>query len=383
MPVTGAPIPVTGAWTPGDPVGARRFVTVFESRPHVLETGGRLAEVTVAYEAWGELNREHTNAVLVLHALTGDSHAAGPTGPGHPSPGWWDEIIGPGRALDTDRFFVVCPNVLGSCRGTTGPASAADDGRPYGSRFPAVTIRDQVVAEAALAEKLGISRWAAVVGGSMGGMRVLEWCVGFPERVGAAVVIACGAKATAEEIALCSLQIRSIRADPGFRGGDYYDAAPGEGPHAGLSLARGIGTLSYRSEWEFEQRFGRGHQGDEDPLTGGRYAIESYLEYHGDKLTRRFDANSYITLSNAMNFHDVGRGRGGVAAALARVRSPVALAGISSDHLYPLRLQHELAALLPTSGEVTVIQSVSGHDGFLTETDAVAKVIGGALTDVG
>lgn len=377
------PIPATGAWTPGDPIGARQFVSVFESRPHVLETGGRLTEVTVAYETWGALDRNRSNAVLVLHALTGDSHAAGPTGAGHPSAGWWDAIIGPGRALDTDRFFVVCPNVLGGCQGSTGPASAADDGRPYGSRFPVVTVRDQVVVEAALADQLGIDRWAAVVGGSMGGMRVLEWAVGFPERVGAAVVIACGAKATANEIALCSLQIRAIAADPRFRGGDYYDAAAGDGPHSGLSLARGIGTMSYRSEPEFDVRFGRGHQGDEDPLAGGRYAIESYLDYHGDKLAHRFDANSYITLSRAMNFHDVGRGRGGVAVALARIASPVALAGISSDHLYPLRLQHELAALVPTSGEVAVIQSMSGHDGFLTETDAVSKVIAGALTDLG
>lgn len=382
-PAAADPIPVTGAWALRDPVGARRFVTMFESRPHVLETGGRLAEVTVAYETWGALNGDRTNAVLVAHALTGDSHAAGPTGPAHKTPGWWDDMIGPGRALDTERFFVICPNVLGGCQGTTGPASPAADGQPYGSRFPVVTIRDQVVVEAALADRLGIDRWAAVVGGSMGAMRVLEWTVGLPERVGAAVVIACGAQATATEIALCSLQIRAIRADPGFRHGDYYDAAPGDGPHRGLSIARGIGTMSYRSESELERRFGRDHPGDKDPFAGGRFAIESYLEYHGERLARRFDANSYITLSRAMNFHDVGRGRGGVAAALARVRCPITLAGISSDHLYPLRLQHELAALLPEGGAVTVIQSMNGHDGFLTETDAVAAVIADALTDLG
>jgi homoserine O-acetyltransferase len=370
---------VSGAWRPGDDPGARRFVTVFDTRPHVLEAGGQLRDVTIAYETWGTLDASRANAVIVLHALTGDSHASGPAGHGHPEVGWWDGLIGPGAAIDTDRYFVVCPNVLGGCQGTTGPASLAPDERPYGSRFPTVTIRDQVVAEAALADRLGIDRWAAVVGGSMGGMRVLEWAVGFPDRVGAAVVIACGAKATAEQIALCSLQVRAIVADPRFRGGDYYDAEPGDGPHRGMSLARGIGTVSYRSEWELEQRFGRGHQGDEDPLAGGRYAIESYLGYHGEKLARRFDANSYVTLSRAMNHHDVGRGRGGVAAALGRIRGPVTLAGISSDHLYPLRLQAELATLVPQGAGVEVIESASGHDGFLTEADAVGKVIAGAL----
>jgi homoserine O-acetyltransferase len=281
--------------------------------------------------------------------------------------------------VDTDRFFVVCPNVLGGCQGTTGPASIGPDGRPHGSRFPVVTIRDQVVVEAALADVLCIGRWAAVVGGSMGGMRVLEWAVSFPDRVSTAVVIGCGATASAEQIALCSLQIRAIRADPKFRDGDYYDAFAGDGPHVGLSIARGIGQISYRTEAELDIRFGRGHQGDENPLAGGRYAIESYLEYHGDKLARRFDANSYVVLSEAMNHHDVGRGRGGVEAALARIDAEVTVAGISSDRLYPLRVQHELAELIPRSSAVEVIESISGHDGFLVETEAVGKVIARAL----
>lgn len=373
------PLPVTGAWRPGDDPGRRRFVTLFEARPHVLEAGGRLSSVEVAYETWGKLAPDRSNAVLVLHALTGDSHVAGPAGPGHRQAGWWDRIVGPGRPLDTDRWFVVCPNVLGGCQGTTGPASPAPDGRPYGSRFPVVTIRDQAVIEAAFADALGIERWAAVVGGSMGGMRVLEWAVSFPERVDQAIVISCGATATAEEIALSSLQIRAVQTDPNFRGGDYYDAPPGHGPHAGLMVARGMGQVSYRSELELEQRFGRGHQGDEDPFQGGRYAIESYLEYHGEKLVRRFDANTYIVLSRAMNHHDVGRGRGGVAAALRRIECEVTIAGVSSDHLYPLRLQYELAELIPRNGGVEVIESISGHDGFLVETEAVGKVISRAL----
>ncbi|HZR13531.1 MAG TPA: homoserine O-acetyltransferase [Acidimicrobiia bacterium] len=372
-------IPATGAWCPGDEPGHRRFATVFDTRPHVLEAGGRLSDVTVAFETWGELDASRSNAVLVLHALTGDSHAAGSVGPGHVQEGWWDAVVGPGKAIDTERFFVVCPNVLGGCQGTTGPASLAPDGKPYASRFPVITIRDQVVAEAALADRLGIERWNAVVGGSMGGMRVLEWAVAFPDRVGSAVVIACGATASAEQIALCSLQVRAIRSDPRYRGGEYYDARPGDGPHAGIALARGIGQVSYRSELELERRFGRGHQGDEVPLAGGRYAIESYLEYQGEKLARRFDANSYVVLSEAMNHHDVGRGRGGIAAALARITADVTVAGISSDRLYPLRLQHELAELIPRASSVEVVESISGHDGFLVEHEAVGKVIARAL----
>ena len=376
------PVPVTGAWRPGDPPGRRQFASLFDARPHVLATGGRLAHVAVAYETWGELNADGSNAVLVLHALTGDSHASGPRSSGHPEPGWWERVVGPGLAVDTNEYFVVCPNVLGGCQGTTGPAS--DDpatGQPYGSTFPAITIRDQVVVECALAHHLGIAQWSAVIGGSMGGQRALEWAVSFPDRVPRAVIVACGAQATAEEIALSALQARAIRADPAFRGGDYYDSEPGDGPWRGMSLARGIGQVSYRSEIELDQRFGRGRQGDEDPMAGGRYAIESYLEYHGQKLAHRFDANTYISLSQAMNHHDVGRGRGGIAAALRRISGAVTIAGISSDRLYPLRLQQELADLIPTAPKLTVIDSLDGHDGFLTEHEQVAALIRTALAD--
>ncbi len=214
--------PATGAWRPGDDPGRRQFHTFDDGLK--LEAGGRLDTVTVAYETWGTLAPDASNAVLVLHALTGDSHAAGPSGPGHGDVGWWDGTVGPGCAIDPDRFFIVCPNVLGGCQGTTGPSSDAPDGRPYGSRFPITTIRDQVALEVALADALGVDRWHAVVGGSMGGMRVLEWAVGHRDRVERAVVISVGAQATAEEIALCHVQMRAIRADPNWRGGDYYDA---------------------------------------------------------------------------------------------------------------------------------------------------------------
>ena len=372
------PVPVTGAWRPGDAVGRRRFVTIAEERPLALRAGGRLGPVTVAYETWGTLDTARSNAVLVPHALTLDSHAAGAAEPGHVEAGWWDAIIGPGRAIDTDQFYVVAPNVLGGCQGTTGPASIdPETGGPYGSRFPTITIRDQIAVEAALADTLGIDRWACVVGGSMGGQRALEWAVTYPERVPHAVIIACGAAATAEQIALCSLQIRAIENDANFSGGDYY--AQAGGPWRGMSLARGIGQVSYRTEPELDQRFNRGHQNDEHPFAGGLYTVESYLEYHGEKLARRFDASTYVVLSRVMNHHDVGRGRSGVAAALGRITARVTLAGISSDRLYPLRLQDELAELIPNNSGVNVIDSISGHDAFLTEHEAVGKIVAGAL----
>jgi homoserine O-acetyltransferase/O-succinyltransferase len=376
------PIPVTGAWRPGDEPGRRQFVTCFTDRPLALRAGGTLSPVTVAYETWGALSPARDNALLVCHALTGDSHAAGPAEPGHDALGWWDALIGPGRPIDTDRFFVVCPNVLGGCQGTTGPSSIDPaTGTPYGSRFPVTTIRDQVDVEAAMADALGIEEWACVIGGSMGGQRALEWSIRYPPRVPRAVILACGAAATAEEIALCSLQIRSIESDPHFNRGDYYSLL--EGPWRGMSIARGIGQVSYRSELELQQRFNRGHQNDEHPFEGGLYTVESYLDYHGEKLARRFDANSYIALSRAMNHHDVGRGRGGVPEALARITAEVTIAGISSDRLYPLRLQHELADLIPRNKGVEVVQSIAGHDGFLTEHEAIGEIIAGALAAAG
>jgi homoserine O-acetyltransferase len=375
--VTGVPSELF--WEPGQPIGARRFAEVVDDEgPGLpLERGGSLPGVTVAYETWGTPDATGSNAVLVLHALTGDSHAAGPKGSGHATPGWWDPLIGPGAAIDTDRFFVVSPNVLGGCQGTTGPSSTAPDGRPWGPRFPRITIRDQVAAEVLLADHLGIDRWAGVVGGSMGGMRVLEWCVGHPGRVARAAVLAVGAAASAEQVALCSMQCRAIRLDPDFAGGDYYGS--GRAPVAGMALARGIGQITYRTESEFDKRFGRRPQGAEDPLAGGRFAVESYLEYQGEKLAARFDPNSYLVLSEAMNSHDVGRGRGGVADALALVTATLGVAGIDSDRLYPLALQTELAALLPGDRPVTVIRSAFGHDGFLLEIEQAGAVVAQVL----
>jgi homoserine O-acetyltransferase len=218
-----------------------------------------------------------------------------------------------------------------------------------------------------------------MIGGSMGGMRALEWAVAQPERVERAILLAVGASASAEQIALCSLQDRAIRADRSFAGGDYYHT--GHFPSEGLAIARGIGHVSYRTSQEFDVRFGRDAQAGEDPLRGGRYAIESYLEYHGEKLVRRFDANTYVVLSEAMNTHDVGRGRGGLESALASVRARVTVIGLTSDRLYPLPQQEELVKFLPTSDALHVIDSLFGHDGFLLEAEKISPIVASALAN--
>jgi homoserine O-acetyltransferase len=372
-----APGLVSGAWREGDPVGHRRFVDVGALS---LERGGQLPGVRVAYETWGRLNARGDNAVLVEHALTGDSHVEGPAGAAHPSPGWWDGLIGASRPLDTDRWFVVASNVLGGCQGTTGPASLAPDGRRWGSRFPFVTVRDQVAVEARLAGELGIPRWAAVLGGSMGGMRVLEWAVTHPGRVDRALVIASTAYATADQIAWAQPQLLAIRSDPAFRGGDYYDEHDRfAGPEAGMGIARRIAHVTYRSGTELDERFGRAPQGVEEPLgEGGRYAVESYLDHHAGKLSRRFDANSYLVLTEAMNSHDVGRDRGGVAAALRTVTAQTTVAAVDSDRLYPVRLSDEITGSVPGAIQHT-ITSEYGHDGFLIEIEQVGAHIRDAL----
>ena len=341
-------------------MGDRRFADL---GPQSLELGGSLPAVRLAYETWGRPAEDGSNAVLVLHALTGDAHVSGPAGPG--------------RVLDPARWYVVAANVLGGCQGSTGPSSAAPDGRPWGSRFPRLTIGDQVRAELRLADRLGVRRWAAVLGGSMGGMRALEWAVAAPDRVGAALVLATSASASAEQIATQTTQCTAITGDLGWHGGDYHDRPPGSGPHRGLGVARRIAHLTYRSAEELETRFGAAPQEGEDPLLpGGRYAVQSYLDHHGDKLSRRFDAGSYVVLSDAMTTWDVGRGRGGVAAALGSCRVPVVVGGVDSDRLYPIGQQQLIAdALAGAVGGLRTVRSPYGHDGFLLELGQVGELV--------
>ena len=379
--------PVTGAWHPGLPAGRRQFATVSSGRPFPLEGGGHLPEVVVAYETWGELDESASNAVLICHALTGDSHAAGRAAQGHPAEGWWDGLIGPGRAIDTNRYFVVCSNVLGGCQGTTGPASIDPrTGRPYGAAFPVVTIRDMVRAQALLVTALGVQRWASVIGGSMGGMQVLEWATMFPDRVGSWVSIASTIQASAQQIAWSMVGRRAIESDPRFRGGDYYDAEPGDGPHRGLRLARQIAQIHYRSEEAFAEKFGRVEldrlDGPDGFTLDSRFGVEGYLDYHGDKLLRRFDANSYLRLNKAMDLHDLARKRGSVEAALARVKAPSLVMSISSDMLYPPYQQERIRDILIAANKrcgFYEIRSIDGHDGFLIELHQIAPLLEGFL----
>lgn len=369
--VLGKP-PASGAWRDGDHPGHRQFQSI---GPMNLERGGQLPSVRIAFETWGELNADRSNAVLVLHALTGDSHVSGLPGPGHPTAGWWSGIVGPGRAIDTNEWFVVAPNMLGGCQGSTGPASHSPAGREWGAEFPFVTIRDQVAAQVAFADRIGIDRFAAVLGGSMGGMQALEWAVGHPDRLERVAILAAPPISSADQIALNTVQIDAVRLDSNFADGDYYDAADGDGPTRGLALARRMALLNYRSPTELNDRFERSWQSGLNPMGGGgRYAVESYLDFHGNKFTRRFDANSYITLVESMNSHDVGRDRGGVASALSRVTARALVLGIDTDRLFPVDNQVAIAKALPNNidgTEAVVIESLFGHDGFLIEDHLV------------
>ncbi|KQO06350.1 homoserine O-acetyltransferase [Agreia sp. Leaf244] len=366
--------PASGAWRDGDPVGCRRFVSIGSFD---FEIGTTLPDVRIAYETLGTLSPARDNAVLVLHALTGDSHLVGTASPGHPTDGWWSGIVGPGLAIDTDRWFVVSPNMLGGCQGSTGPASLGPDGTEWGASFPYTTVADQVRAQVAFSDAIGIDRWAAVVGGSMGGMHAIEWGVAQPQRIDRLAVIAAPARSSADQVALNSVQVEAIHIDPRFSGGQYYDAADGEGPHRGLALARRMALLNYRSPSELNDRFGRSWQSGISPLgRDGRFAVESYLDFHGNKFTRRFDANSYVTLVQAMNSHDVGRGRGGLSSALSRVTIPTVVIGIDSDRLFPIEDQFEIARQVPGNIDGTdavVLSSPFGHDGFLIESEAVGR----------
>ena len=351
---------VTGAWLDGDDVGDRQFIKVGDLE---LESGEVLPDVTIAYQSWGTLNAARDNAILVNHAMTGWSDV----------PGWWPSMVGPGLPLNTDKYFVLCPNVIGGCQGSTGPSSVAPDGARWGSRFPSVTIRDMVAGEIAFSDAIGIKKYKLALGPSLGGMRALEWAVMHPERVGAICTIGSSAVATGDQIGTAAIQIRAIKSDPFYCGGDYYDKE--RGPVEGMGIARRIAHLTYRTEAEMDVRFGRQLQGDDT----GRFAVESYLDHQATKLATRFDANTYIALTEAMNSHDIGRGRGGVGAALESITVPVMVLSIDTDRLFPPRLQAEIAELAPHAAPVETITSPFGHDGFLVEVESVGAVVAKAL----
>lgn len=323
--------------------------------PFELEAGAALPGVEVAYRTWGRLAASGDNAVLVCHALTGSADVDA----------WWGPLLGPGRALDTGRDFVVCSNVLGSCYGTTGPASRRPGRRRrWGPDFPPVTVRDMVRLQARLLDALGVRRLRLAIGGSLGGMQALEWAATFPDRVEAIAAIAAPGRHSAWAIGLSEAQRAAIEADPLWDGGRYRPGAP---PAAGLAAARMVAMCTYRSWESFALRFGRARE-------GGEYAVARYLRRHGEWLVDRFDANCYVTLTRAMDSHDVSRGRGEYAETLRAVRQPALVVAIDSDALYPPEEQWELAELLPNA-RLAWLHSPHGHDAFLVEAAALARLV--------
>ncbi len=340
-----------------------------------LQRGGRIAPVTVAFETWGKLNAEGDNAILITHALTGSSHAHDAERPDDARVAWWNPLIGPGRFFDTSRYFVICSNILGSCYGSTGPSSIdPGTGHPYGIRFPIITIRDMVEAQRRLIAHLGVKQLAMVAGGSIGGQQALEWAVAYPELVRKVIVVAATAALTAQAIAFSEVERQAILADPCWQGGDY---APGQGPSAGLAIARMLAMITYQSEEGMELRFARRPARQQNVLSpsgfsdlGERFDVEGYLYYQGESLVRRFDANSYLYISRAMDLYDVSEGYPSLEAALSRLRSKALFIGIRSDFLFPAARVRWLANKVRHAGGDAIyaeLDSPHGHDAFLKE----------------
>ncbi len=356
-------------------------VFTFDSLP--LQRGGHIAPVTVAYETWGKLNAAGDNAVLITHALTGSSHAHDTENPGDPKAAWWNPLIGLGRFFDTSRYYVICSNILGGCYGTTGPSSVdPNTGRPYGMRFPVITIRDMVEVQRKLIEHLGVRQLAMVAGGSIGGQQSLEWAVAYPELVRKAIVVAATAALTAQAIAFSEVGRQAILADPLWQGGDYL---PGEGPREGLAIARMLAMITYQSEEAMELRFARRPARNKNVSApsgftdlGERFDVEGYLYHQGEALVRRFDANSYLYISRAMDLYDVSEGHPSLEAALSRLRSQALFIGIRSDFLFPAARVRWLADQVRAAGGEAIyaeLDSPHGHDAFLKEWEQMTGAL--------
>lgn len=348
-------------------------------REMILESGEKLGPVTLAYETYGRLNKDRSNAVLILHALSGDAHAAGLHSPDDKYPGWWDKMIGPGKAFDTDRYFVICSNCIGGCVGSTGPSSINPvTGKPYAMSFPVITIADMVKVQKRLVEQLGIKKLLAVAGGSMGGQQVLEWATAYPDSVRAALPIATTSRLSAQGIAFNEVGRRAIMADPDWKGGNYYAGDP---PRRGLALARMIAHITYLSDESMHHKFGRRLQDRKklsyDFLTD--FQVESYLHHQGDKFVQRFDANSYLYVTKAIDYFDLAeKGGGSLVRACSRVRAKFLIIAFSSDWLYPPYQNKEIAnALRANDVEVSfcTIDSSYGHDAFILEAEHQTTLI--------
>ncbi|GAB4552463.1 MAG: homoserine O-acetyltransferase [Anaerolineae bacterium] len=345
--------------------------------PLHLQGGGILPSFTIAYETYGTLNADCSNAILICHALSGDSHVA----KHHPNDqeGWWDEAVGSGKMFDTDRFFVICSNVIGGCMGSTGPSSLAPDGRPYALRFPVITVADMVSAQRHLIDYLGIQKLFAVAGGSMGGMQALQWAVDTPDRVGAVIFLASTARSSAQNIAFNEIGRQAIYADPNWRQGDYYGYPP---PHNGLSVARMVGHITYMSEYSLEHKFSRRlqHAAQLGYTFAPEFAVESYLSHQGKKFTQRFDANSYLYITKALDYFDISAGYSSMATALAQVTARFLVISFSSDWLYTSAQAQELVdALRGREVEYHHVEAFFGHDSFLVEVETMTHLVGGFL----
>ena len=350
-------------------------------RPLKLESGATLEPpIQVAYETYGKLNADRTNVILICHALSGNAHAAGRHKPDDPHPGWWDNAIGPGKAFDTDRYFIVCSNVIGGCAGSTGPASVnPKTGKPYGLTFPVVTIRDMIEVQAWLLDYLKIPTLLCVTGGSMGGMQALQWSISYPERVRSAIVLASTASVSPQAIAFDEVARQAIYADPNWKHGDYYESEP---PNRGLAVARMVGHITYLSDKSMRQKFGRYLQERErygyDFQT--EFKVESYLRYKGDHFIKRFDANSFLYITKAIDYFDLSNGRvvqdkADLAPAFQKARAKFLVVSYSSDWLYPPEESEQIVrALLQNGLDATYveIQSDYGHDAFLLEAEKLA-----------
>ena len=347
-----------------------------------LDGGQALAGVKIAYETYGTLSADKTNAILVCHATTGDQHVAS-TNPRTGKPGWWDRMVGAGKPIDTGRFFVICANVLGGCMGSTGPSSLAPDGQPYGMRFPVITIRDMVRAQVALLDALGIERLHTIAGGSMGGMQALSFASNWPERAERVLVIAATGTMGAQNIAFQEVARQAIMADPNWQGGAYYGT--GKAPDAGLSVARMAAHTTYLSEASLTEKFGRRLQ-DRQAKTFGfdaDFQVESYLRHQGLSFTERFDANSYLYLTRAMSYFDLAEEHGGrLADAFAGSTARFCVVSFDSDWLYPTEVSRRIAHALNATGAAVSFVELSapfGHDSFLLDVPALDRVVRGFL----
>ena len=365
-----------------------QYVKLFEPPLMLtLESGFQLGPINVAYETYGELTSERDNAIFVCHALTGDAHVAGKHSADSRKSGWWDGLVGPGKALDTTKYFVICANVLGGCQGTTGPSCPnPETGQPYGLRFPFITVGDIVEVHVALVKQLGIEKLLSVVGGSLGGMQVLDWVARYPDMTRSAICLASAAKLSAQGIAFNAVGRRAITTDPQFQNGDYYGTDPSKygdvGPRAGLALARMVAHITYLSEASIERKFGRdlqhGEQFAYDLQSETEFKIESYLHYQGKRFIERFDANSYLYLTRAMDYFDLTQRFGSLREALGRTDARFLITSYHTDWLFPSSQSREIvSALLETHRHVTYLEleSVFGHDSFLLEIKQLEELV--------